>query len=68
MDPDQITGLGAPEHSMLRIKAVGSPQTVKTQLDDFVERTGADELITVTYAYDPAVRDRSYELLAEVWF
>ena len=68
VEPHQITGLGAPEHSMLRIKAVGSPQTVKAQLDDFVERTGADELITVTYAYDPAVRDRSYELLAEVWF
>lgn len=67
VEPNQLTGVGA-EHSMLRIQAVGSPHTVKTQLDDFVARTGADELITVTYAYDPAVRDRSYELLADVWF
>lgn len=68
VDPDQLTGLGPDGNPMLRIKAVGSPQTVHTQLDEFVERTGADELITVTYAYDPAVRDRSYELLAETWF
>ncbi len=68
VEPNEMTGPGASEHSMLRIKAVGSPQTVKAQLDDFVTRTGADELITVTYAYDPAVRDRSYELLADVWF
>ena len=59
---------GSADQPMLRIKAVGAPETVRTQLDDFVERTGADELITVTYAYDPAVRDRSYELLAQVWF
>lgn len=68
VDPDQLTGLGPGGNPMLRIKAVGSPQTVHTQLDEFVERTGADELITVTYTYDPAVRDRSYELLAETWF
>lgn len=68
VEPSQLPGASAAEHSMLRIKAVGSPDTVKNQLDDFVTRTGADELITVTYAYDPAVRDRSYELLADVWF
>jgi hypothetical protein len=40
---------------------------VKTQLQDFVKRTGADELIVITYAFDPAVRDRSFQLLAETW-
>lgn len=68
VDPDQLNGLGPDGNSMLRIKAVGEPQTVRTQLEAFVERTGADELITVTYAYDPTVRDRSYQLLAETWF
>lgn len=68
LDAEQLTARGPVEQSMLRIKAVGAPQTVKTQLDDFVARTDADELITVTYAYDPAVRDRSYELLADIWF
>ena len=53
---------------MLRVKAVGSPETAKAQLAEFAERTGADELITFTYAFDPAVRNRSLRLLAEAWF
>lgn len=53
---------------MLRIKAVGNQQSVKSQMEDFAEQTGADELITATYAFDPAVRDRSLRLLAEAWF
>lgn len=65
VDPAQFAG-GAP--SMLEISAVGSPETVKAQLEEFVKRTGADELITVTYAFDSAVRNRSLELLAELWF
>src|SRR5699024_9037991 len=68
VDLEQLTGLGPDGNPIMRNNTVGSPQTVHTQLDEFVERTGADELITVTYAYDPAVRDRSYALLAETWF
>lgn len=47
---------------------MGSPKTATAQLEEFVERTGADELITVTYAFDPKVRERSLQLLAEAWF
>ncbi|MGM7666847.1 LLM class flavin-dependent oxidoreductase [Microbacterium sp. A93] len=65
VDPAGAPGLDNP---MLRIKAVGAPATAVRQLEEFVERTGADELITVTYAYDPAVRERSLKLLAEHWF
>ena len=65
VDPAQFAGATNP---MLGISAVGSPATVKAQLDEFVERTDADELITVTYAYDPVVRNRSIELLADLWF
>lgn len=68
VDPETLAAQGGGNNPMLRIKAVGSPQTVKEQLEAFVERTGVDELITVTYAYDPAVRDRSLQLLAETWF
>lgn len=68
VDPATLAGQGNPDHSMLRIKAVGAPQTVKEQLAAFVERTGADELITVTYAFDPEVRNHSLRLLAETWF
>lgn len=68
VDPETLSAFANREHSMLRIKAVGSPQTVKKQMDEFVDRTGADELITVTYAFDPAVRNRTLQLLAEAWF
>src|SRR5699024_3612763 len=65
VDPSEFPGGVA---SMLDISAVGSPDTVKAQLEEFAERTGADELITVTYAFDPDVRDHSLKLLADVWF
>ncbi|MFI7583443.1 LLM class flavin-dependent oxidoreductase [Kocuria sp. M1N1S27] len=68
VDPDTLIGQGGKDNPMLCVKAVGAPQTVRAQLEKFVERTGADELITTTYAYDPAVRDRSLQLLAETWF
>lgn len=68
VDPDTLVGQGGKDNPMLRVKAVGAPQTVRAQLEEFVERTGADELITSTYAFDPAVRDRSLQLLAETWF
>ncbi|WP_280457960.1 LLM class flavin-dependent oxidoreductase [Nocardia carnea] len=68
LDPEELAAQGVRDHAMLRIKAVGAPRTVARELQEFVERTGADELITVTYAYDPAVRQRSLELLAGEWF
>ena len=68
VDPTTLAGRGGADQNMLRIKAVGAPGTVKEELEAFVARTGADELITVTYAFDPKVRDRSLELLAETWF
>ncbi|MGO1765520.1 MAG: LLM class flavin-dependent oxidoreductase [Brevibacterium yomogidense] len=68
IEPEAFAARGGRRNPMLEISAVGSPSTVKGQLDAFVERTGADELITVTYAYDPAVRDRTLQMLADVWF
>lgn len=54
--------------AMFSIKAVGSPETVRKKLEAFTEETRADELIIVTYAYDPEKRKQSMELLAELWF
>ncbi|MBD1551434.1 LLM class flavin-dependent oxidoreductase [Pseudomonas typographi] len=51
-----------------RVRAVGSPATACQALREFVQFTGADELIAMTYAYDPADRQRSLRLLAEAWF
>ena len=67
-DPATHGWPGGRDRSPLRISAVGDPASAKAQLEEFVQLTEADELITVTYAYDPAVRDRSLELLAEAWF
>ncbi len=68
VDPEELGRQGGRDQAMLRVKAVGAPQTAKTQMQEFVERIGADELITVTYGFDPAVRLRSLQLLAETWF
>ncbi|MBB0968916.1 LLM class flavin-dependent oxidoreductase [Dietzia aerolata] len=65
VDPAEFAGSSP---SMLEISAVGTPDKVAAQMAEFAERTGADELITVTYAHDPAVRDRSLELVAGEWY
>jgi luciferase family oxidoreductase group 1 len=46
---------------------VGSPATVRARLSSLVGRTGADEIIVATDAYDFDARVKSYELLAEAW-
>jgi luciferase family oxidoreductase group 1 len=70
--PSSPSELSAEQHafanSFLQVKAVGSPQTACRQLQDLAEKINADELITVTYAYDPAMRQRSLRLLADAWF
>ncbi|KAB1643811.1 LLM class flavin-dependent oxidoreductase [Pseudoclavibacter sp. CFCC 14310] len=53
--------------AMLRVRAVGSADVVVAELRALAAATGADELITVTYAHDPADRLRSMRLLAEAW-
>ena len=68
IDPAELAAQDAGENPMLQISAVGSPETATRQMAEFVERTGADELITVSYAYDPAAGERSLKLLADAWF
>jgi luciferase family oxidoreductase group 1 len=50
----------------LSCAVVGSPETVRKGISDFVARTGADELIVTAQIFDHAARRRSFELLAEV--
>jgi alkanesulfonate monooxygenase SsuD/methylene tetrahydromethanopterin reductase-like flavin-dependent oxidoreductase (luciferase family) len=45
---------------------VGSADTVRRGLDDFVNRTGADELMVTANIFDHAKRKRSFEIVAEV--
>ena len=48
------------------ISIVGSTDTVRTDLQAFIERTRPDELIVVSHVYDHAARLRSYEIVATV--
>ena len=43
---------------------VGSPDTVRAQLDELLEQTEADELMLTTSVYNHADRVTSYELIA----
>lgn len=49
--------------SVLSASAIGSPATARRQMDDFIERTQADELIVTAQIYDHQARLKSYELL-----
>jgi alkanesulfonate monooxygenase SsuD/methylene tetrahydromethanopterin reductase-like flavin-dependent oxidoreductase (luciferase family) len=50
----------------LSCAVVGAPDTVRRGLDDFINRTGADELMVTANIFDHAKRKRSFEIAAEV--
>ena len=62
--------LSAAERAMVqelsRCAAVGSPASVKSQIDDFLNETKADELIIVSSVFEHEARQRSYEITADV--
>ena len=62
-------GLGEAERGMiaqaLACSAVGSPATVRREIDAFVARTGADELMITSQIWSHTDRVRSLELLAD---
>jgi luciferase family oxidoreductase group 1 len=74
VDPSRITneqadqllaaGLSAHVDEMLTFTAIGTATDVRTYLENFAERTGADELITAHYAPEIEARLRSVELTA----
>jgi luciferase family oxidoreductase group 1 len=50
-----------------RRTVVGSPETVRTELEDVAVKYGAGEVIAVNILYDHQARRRSYELLAQAF-
>ena len=50
-----------------RRDVLGSPSTVRAELEDLAQRYGADELIVLTTTHEHAARRRSYELIAEAF-
>ena len=51
---------------MLACSFVGSPDTVRSGLERFIEQTGADEIMVAGAIHDHAARLHSYELLAQL--
>lgn len=69
---DSLTGTGpafAPTGGGvdLSFSAFGTPDEVVTTLQGLVDRYDLDELIVTTYTWDPALRRRSYDMLAAAW-
>jgi len=52
--------------SVLSHAIVGSPESVRRGIEEFVARTGADELIIASQLFDHTTRLRSYEIVADV--
>ncbi|TXF87058.1 LLM class flavin-dependent oxidoreductase [Neolewinella aurantiaca] len=51
---------------MLKFSFVGSKETVKAQVEEFLQQTGVDELIAATAIYNHEDRFKSYALFAEI--
>ena len=52
--------------SVLSCSTIGSPDTVRRGLQEFIERTQADELMIACQMFDHAARLRSYEIAADI--
>lgn len=65
-----LDALGPQERAMLdqvlSCSAIGSPQTVARQLQQFIERTGADELMITSQIFDHQARLHSYDIVGQV--
>lgn len=59
--------IGGLVESLQSVRAVGTPEQVVEGIESFVAAYDLDEVITTTYTWDPALRRRSYELLAHAW-
>ena len=63
--------LSREEHAALaqrtQFAAVGSPETVRHRIEEWLEQTAADEMIAVSQIYDHAARLRSYEIGSRVF-
>ena len=51
-------------NGLFKCSAIGSAATVKSQTEEFLHRTGADELMVTSQIFDHSARLRSYEILA----
>ncbi|MED4205829.1 LLM class flavin-dependent oxidoreductase [Neobacillus mesonae] len=52
--------------SMARLTFIGSKETIREQLSRFQEKYNVDELMVVSYIFDPEKQKRSYEIFKEI--
>ena len=50
---------------MLQYSFIGSSETVREQIQSFVDSTGVDELMVVSNIFDHTARLRSYEIISQ---
>ena len=73
MLPPDMAAAGLSSDDVATIEAMrpdalaGTGQQVAEQLRTLAVRLGLEELVVCTWAHDPAVRARSFELLAQVF-
>jgi len=71
--PDDALAVPLPSHiesvvrDRLETRFTGTADQVADQLETLQRVTDADELLITTITHDPADRERSYELIADVW-
>lgn len=53
-------------YQFLKYAFVGSKETVKTMIEDFLKQTGVNELMVASHIYHHQDRLKSYEIVAEV--
>ena len=68
---DTMDGIWSPQEeyaalSMSSVTLLGSKESIKEQLANFQEKYNVDEIMAVSYIYDPDKQKRSYEILKEV--
>jgi luciferase family oxidoreductase group 1 len=61
LTPQQLAGLDFSRAA----SAIGSPATVRAQMQAFIERTRADEIMVAGAIWDPGARQRSLQLTIE---
>ena len=60
-------GREAAVETAMSLSFVGTADDVAARLREQAARWDLDEILVVTYAHDPALRRRSYEMLAQAW-
>jgi luciferase family oxidoreductase group 1 len=53
-------------NQMLALSFIGSPESIKESLQEFVDQTQIDELMVISNIYDHKAKLHSYQLLAEL--